>query len=312
MTTRFDAELDRWVQEGLIETGQASAIRSYEETRSDVEGRLALVAEALGYLGAALAVAAVVAVLGETWDAWPVAARLTIVTVIGVLLFACGWYLRDRQQGPLERLADVLLTGSVATAGWLAALIGTDVLDWSGEASGLLAGATLLSYGGWLWRLRCRPLELIAFSFGIALAAVTGAALLGADSGWVYGLIVWSLGVVWTALGWRETLTPATTAIVLGLLGVFLGAQLVAIDQPTAGSLLGLMSALVVIAVAVTGGSFLLLAMSSVAVFVFAPQLTTAVFGDTVAGPIALASLGLALVLVAIATVRAWERRNTT
>jgi hypothetical protein len=77
-----------------------------------------------------------------------------------------------------------------------------------------------------------------------------------------------------------------------------------------AGSLLGLASALVVVAVAVGSGRFLLLALGSVAVFVFAPQLTTAVFGDTVAGPIALASLGVALVIVAIATVRAWDRKN--
>jgi hypothetical protein len=77
-----------------------------------------------------------------------------------------------------------------------------------------------------------------------------------------------------------------------------------------AGSVLGLASALVVVAVAVGSGRFLLLALGSVAVFVFAPQLTTAVFGDTVAGPIALASLGVALVIVAIATVRAWDRKN--
>ena len=311
MTTRFDAELDRWVQEGLIETDQASAIRSYEETRSDVEGRLTLVAEALGYLGAALAVAAVLAVLGETWDSWSLAARLATVIVIGVLLFLCGWYLRNREEGPLERLADVLLTGSVAAAGWLASLVGTDVLDWSGEAGALLAGVAVLICGGPLWQVRRRPLELIVFSGGGAIAALAGAAVLGLETGWGFGLIVFFLGIAWIILGWQKLLTPASVAIVLGLLGVFIGAQIVAIDLPTAGALLGLVSALVVIAAAVASGDFLLLAMGSVAVFVFAPQLTTAVFGDTVGGPLALAGLGLALVLVAIATVRAWERKNT-
>jgi hypothetical protein len=310
MTTRFDSELDRWVHEGLIEEGQASAIRSYEDTRTDVEGRLTIVAEALGYLGAALAVAAVVMVLGEGWEEWTVAAQLALVAAIGALLFGAGWKLRHRQEGPLGRLTDVLFAGSVAAAGWLAALIGADVVDWSGEATGLLAGITVLVLGGWLWQGRPRTLELIALSAGGVLTALTSAALLGADSGWVFGVIIWSLGILWTILGWRTILTPVDTAIVLGLLGVFIGAQIVAADQPVAGSLLGLASALVVVAVAVARGRFLLLALGSVAVFVFAPQLTTAVFGDAVAGPIALASLGVALVIVAIATVRVWDRKN--
>src|SRR3989304_1563167 len=65
----------RWVDASLITSEQAEAIRAFEEVPAEPR-RVPLIAEALGYLGAALALAAGIVALGDSWQDLSDAARL--------------------------------------------------------------------------------------------------------------------------------------------------------------------------------------------------------------------------------------------
>ncbi|HEX9311548.1 MAG TPA: DUF2157 domain-containing protein, partial [Actinomycetota bacterium] len=59
--------LDEWVRASLITEAQADAIRAFEDRKAP-RASVALITEALGYLGAALAAAAAAVLVGRSWN----------------------------------------------------------------------------------------------------------------------------------------------------------------------------------------------------------------------------------------------------
>lgn len=307
MTNPFEDDLDRWVNAGLLDEESAASIRSHEQTRTDTGGRLSLAAEGLAYFGAALAASALLLGLSLVWSDWTALARIGLVAAGAIVLGLAGWRLSRETEPPLERLTDVLLGAAVVLAAWSAALLATEGLDASTATAGLAGGLVVTLLGWALWWVRRRTIPLVVACLGVALGSVALVELV-ADRDWLSGLVLWGLGAVILVAGWRRTIDPPRTAIVLGVLGTGLGAQVIAFDAEVAGALLGLSTMLALLALAIRNGSLLLLILGSLGVFVFAPQLVFTVLGDSAVGPMALLGLGVALIVVAIATVRTVDR----
>src|SRR5437016_661183 len=82
--------LGRWVAAGLITDDQAERIAAAEVVLAPVSRRRALVAEALGYLGAALTLVAGFATVELLWPGIPTGAQLACAAAGALALFLIG------------------------------------------------------------------------------------------------------------------------------------------------------------------------------------------------------------------------------
>ena len=188
--------LERWETRSLISRKEAEAIRAFERAEAGPARRVPLVTEALGYLGAALAMAAFVALALPRWTDLLPAWRLAILAVVTVLPLAAGWPMRANDEPATQRLAGVLWTLSAAgLAGFLTELLydregalsqilydqgsETDVVAWAPFAVGVGTGL----YARALQVLRpCAPLQVVVFA--ATLTGVAGAGIWAIDAGW--------------------------------------------------------------------------------------------------------------------------------
>src|SRR5919106_1694225 len=86
----LDRMLARWEARGIITAAQAENIRSLE-TSAASKPHVPLIAEALGYLGAALILSAAIALVNQFWDELPVAARIALLLAVTAVLVVAGW-----------------------------------------------------------------------------------------------------------------------------------------------------------------------------------------------------------------------------
>ena len=225
------AQLQRWTTDGLLSQEQATAIlaaervrvpRSAEPTRS---GRPAsVVVELLGYLGGTLAVIGAGLLAARFWPDLATWTRLALVGLVAAALGAAGALVPEQAAPALWRLRGVLWLGSSAAVAFFAVLLGTEVLNLSGEAVALLAGMVTAIHAGVLWWRRPRPLQQLACLAGLAVAAGAGVAVAGGNEAAV-GLSIWAVGMLWVLAGWHGLLPPTVVALVAGAIVVLQGAQ---------------------------------------------------------------------------------------
>lgn len=296
----LDDRLDRWRRAGLLTSEQAEAIRAFEEREND---RRSLVVEGVGYLGAVLAVAGAGAVLNETWERLPGGVQLAFLLLITGLLAGAGWLLHERAAPAQQRLTSVVWALAAAGGAWSVGFALAEFADASGDGVTVAVGLGGLVPAAAFQRIRPSPLQQTA----LALAAVTTAVgLLGVapgdlDARW-YGAVVWLLGGAWLAVGHADRLQPRTTALVLGLAGLGVGAQMMAVDAPWEpfGLTLGVVTAGAVLALGIAEQRPLFVVGGGVGALVFVPQLVFDLFGDTVGAPVALVVAGALLVGLAL------------
>src|SRR6185503_19069477 len=124
-----DAELrkhlDRWVAEGLIDTAQATRIETAETPAAGSRAtgsRAPMVAEALGYAGGVLAIAAGLYLVRDLWPNLSTGAVLAFAAAACAALGAGGAAVRATSDPALRRLRSVLWLLSTVS---LAAFAGT-------------------------------------------------------------------------------------------------------------------------------------------------------------------------------------------
>ena len=303
----LDRRLDDWVVADLISLSQADAIRAYERREAGGESRVPLVAEALGYVGATLAITAGGIVLGQYWDRFTDPAHQLVAALLTVLLIGAGWALRERSHPAIQRLVSLLWFLGVGALAWAVGLVAVESLGIEEAALGMTVGAAVAVAGGVLWRIRTRSLQLIAMTAGVLTFVVAALAAPDAFVGpFFFGLAIYGLGLVWVLLAWGEVLTPATTAAVLGFLGLGVGAQIMAVEDPWwwIGVLLGLVTAVGLVVGSVLARRVLLLAFGAVGIFVFVPELVFRLFADSLGAPITLLITGMLLVVAALGLAR--------
>jgi hypothetical protein len=89
-------QLARWTAAGLIDVGQVGRIEAAERERAVTlpRRRLPLVTEVLGYVGAVIAISAIVATVHQLWSHVPTAVVMAAAGVIAVGLLLAGAALR--------------------------------------------------------------------------------------------------------------------------------------------------------------------------------------------------------------------------
>lgn len=325
------ARLRTWVAAGLLEADQAARIAAFEGApeadvtgtsdpgaeavagrptgtagRADRSNRITL-AEAIGYVGAALALGAIALLLGELWRELLVGGRLALVAVLTAAVFGSALAVRDADSGAMRRLSGVLFTATVAGVGWFAAVIGDDVLSLPWDQAGVLVAASLLvaAVPLYLWRGGVL-LQLATLAAALATATTTlGLSPLPPDPIW-YGTTVTAVGLAWFLLAFGGWLAPRVVAEVTGAVVALVGTQIASFDGTRIASLgVGIVAAAALVWLAVHRDELHHLIVGAVALFVLAPQLVFEVFDDAIGAPAALLLTGLLLVLLAVGLGRA-------
>lgn len=286
--------------DGDQRTSQASGPASGPRNRTSI-------AEAIGYVGAALALGAISLLLGQLWADLLVGGRLALVGVLTIAVFGAGLALRGSPQPAMQRLTSVLLTATVAGVGWFVGVVGDDVLGLGWAAVGvtvgtgmlIVAAALYLWRGGALLQLATLGSALLTAGMSLSLSALTP------DPIW-YGLAFATLGAAWFLLATGGWLAPRALAEITGALAVLLGVQVAATDGRTGAVLAaGIVAAGGLVWLAVRRDQLRHLVVGALALFVLAPQLVFELFGDAIGAPATLLLVGLLLVLLAVGLGRA-------
>lgn len=273
--------LDEWVRAGLIEPEQAGRIRAHEEARHDRRPRLtvapnlavptgpSLVVEALGYLGGVIMLVGAGILVGLYWEDVPVALRLVLVAATAGALVGAGFVVPDRLGDAAARLRAVLWALAVAAALMFFTVLTADVLDWYDEKALVVIGPGTAVVAASLWWLRRTWLQQLPLLVALVLTALgVGGQLAGMDSSWP-GVAVWAVGAVWAGLAWADRLAPRVTGVAFGALASVFGSLTVGGD---AGILLGLLTAVAMVALALYGRSLPWLGVAALSTLWTAPR----------------------------------------
>ena len=297
-------KLSRWATAGLITEDQSKRILAYEAAAAkQEERRVPLIVEALGYLGGALAVIAVLILAQEFWADLELWGRLALLGTVTIGLLVAGWVLRDSPLEAIRRLAGFLWFFAVVGAGFSFGILSVDGFETGDETAMLVGSLAAAVIAFFLWRFRTQSLQQVAFAAGLWMALV-GLILVAEWPDEAYGLGLWALGTVWLFLTWGTLIRPVITGYALGGVASLIGVQLLAVDEQGWPLLLGVLVAGALIVASVTLRQIVLLALGSAGVFIFVPQVVFHYFGDSLGAPVALLISGAALIAGAVALAR--------
>ena len=305
--------LRRWVQEGLLTAEQAGRIAASERSRpADPHHRRGpVLAEALGYVGAVLAVVAVGLITARYWSELGAWGRVGVAVVAAGLLLATGAVATPVRGDAAARLRSVAWAASVASLALAAWVVVRDLLRWEREASALLvAGLCAAVYAGVLWAVHRRTLQVAALLLALVLAAGAAASEMTSGPGTQVGLAVAGTGAVGRALGWGGLLRPRRAALVLGAVAGMAGAITTIDEERDWGYLVAVGMAACLVGLGLLLHEVGLVVVAVVGSLTAVPAAVTHFFPGRLSAPLALLLVGLALVLVAVRVVR--RRRLVT
>ena len=304
----LDRMLRRWEASGIITAAQAEDIRRHE-TSARPKQRIPLIAEALGYVGAALVLSAALALAAQLWSDLPVAVRVVLLLAVTALLLFAGWSIRNSVEPAFRRLASFLWLAAVAGAGFLADVVASDALDIETGFS-IAIGTAMTSLAAVLWFQRKTAPQLVGVFGGTAFLIAGISDVLGGDD--PFGILLWAVGVIALISARLDLISPERTAHALSSIAILVGAQWAAFELFTDthgwGLALGLASALALQGLSVAWRSLVLLAFGSAGVLLFLPQIVDEYFGEAIGGTTALLVSGVALLAVALVAVRLRDR----
>jgi hypothetical protein len=313
----------RWTAAGLIDAAQASRIEQAEAGRTRPGGaaqapaapppavaganrRLPLVVEALGYLGAVIAIAAGIVAVRQFWPHVPAGAELAFAGVAAVLLLAAGIVVKTGGEPAFTRLRSVLWLLATASAASFVAVLAGRFGQLSGADTALLCSLTWASCAIPLWwRERSALLQLSMFGGLVALAESTIARLVTAPPLWEFGLVLWLMSAIWGVAAWRKYITPETAGLTASGAGVLIGASLTM--DTAAGVVLALATVAALLAAGVILRRVLFLGLGAVGVIWVVPHAVSRYLASSAAAPFAVAAVGLVLAAIAV-----WLARTRT
>jgi hypothetical protein len=302
-------QLERWTAAGLIDSDQADRIEAAEKERAAAlpRRRLPLVAEVLGYLGAVIAVTAIVITVHQIWKHVPLAAQLATAAVLSVGLLFAGAALRTDGDPAFARLRSVLWLLSTAGAAAFAAKLTHTYTHVTDTDVALAAAATWLACAVPLWwRTRSALQHLAAFA-GAAALVETGVDWIDPHAGnFASGISLWVFALGWGVAVLRGYLVPRAIGIFLSGVGVLAGA-IMAMEQP-AGVPLAIVTVAGLLAAGVLLHRVLLIGIGAVGTVYVIPDAAHRYVPGSVAAPLAVAAVGLVLLGVALWLAR--QRRK--
>ena len=323
----LDEQLTRWTAEGLIDAGQATRIAAAEAARLEPLGaavspdrpgterpvpapaarRAPLAAEALGYIGGALAIVAGFSVVPMLWPGIPTGAELALAAVAATAFWAAGAVLRTDGEPAFRRLRAVLWLLSTASLAAFVGVVAAQLWDLGATTAGLVTAAVVTVYAVLLWWRTRAVLQHLAMFAGTAVVAGTGIASLAPGSGaWGPGLAVWAVSVLWGTASHRGYLVPVTAGYVAAGIGLLTGAQMTM--QTAAGHGLALATVAGLLAAGVVLRRVLLLGLGAVGIVVMVPQTATRYLPTSAAAPLAVFVVGLSLLGLALWLAKSRKR----
>jgi hypothetical protein len=303
----LSTKLQAWRTEGLVTPEQAEAIAAFEAAQPEpTSPRRTLFAEAIGYVGAALAVGAVAMIVSNLWQELTTGPRLLLVGLLTLILAGAGFGLRNLARDPMQRLASVLFTGAVAGVGWFAAIVASEVGSLQDAEVGLAVGGAALAAALPLSLLRKRALHQLTVLVAIIVVAVSALSLpaMELDPIW-YGLTLSAIGAAWFALAFGGWLLPRSLGEVTGAALAILALQVTGRADQYWPMFLAVALAGGLIALAIVTDRLHHLVVGAIGLFILVPQLVFRLFGDALSAPAVLLIIGLLLVLLAVGIGRA-------
>lgn len=296
------ADLDRWVDAGLLSAAQARQIARWEldhrlqELPEQVDPvaaplgvgrtvvpvrphpaadppRRSVAVEGLAYLGGAIILAALILVLAGYWHLLSPAVRIAL-TAVGALILLIAGSLIPQSIGPLAvRLRGVLWLLSTAATMFLLVIV-VDQLNWTGGTSLLTVAFGTAAYAGVLWLLHRSPAQQVAAAVAIALVAVALGLQADQHQGVLVGVALAVVSAVWGVLAWRSLL-PGTGGSFAppGSAGLRDGSHTGSAVQRRLGMVLGSLGASVAAIILASGPDLPWLAVVPVALLVVAAML---------------------------------------
>src|SRR5919106_631937 len=222
----LDRMLRRWEASGIITAAQAEDIRRHE-TSARPKQRIPLIAEVLGYLGAALVLSAALALAAQLWSDLHVAVRMAVLLAVTALLLFAGWTIRNSVEPAFRRLASFLWLAAVAGAGFLADVVASDALDIETGFS-IAIGTAMTSLAAALWFQWKTAPQLVGVFAGMAFLIAGISDVLGGDD--PFGILLWIVGVVALISARLDLIAPERTAYSLSSIAVLVGAQWAAFE----------------------------------------------------------------------------------
>lgn len=272
------AALERWVEAGLLTEDQSTAIEAYESAAvsrpppwtgptpsTSVVGRLRstrvpVVAEALGYLGGALATVGLVLVVSRYWPDMTTAGRLALSGAAAALLGVAGLLVHEDADPALARLRSVLWLASTAAAALFAGVLAADGLGAdSPETIVASCAGAVAAVSGVMWGWRDRPLQQLVALAGAVVCIGASVAHVAAPG--PVGLSVWAMGAILLVMALREVTPLPWVTEVVGAVALIAGGGIASSDVDGVASawmgfglLLVVASAVLLVAIAVMPG----------------------------------------------------------
>jgi hypothetical protein len=308
---RLHEQLASWRAAGLLDADQVDAILAHEAASTDQlretgSGRPS-VAEAIGYVGAVLVLAAVGLFLGQVWAELTVAGQLALAGLVTVASAGAALGLARATTESLHRLVSVLMVGVVAGGAWTTSIVTLDVIGLRDDPSAVVISgvAVLLATAGYLWRPRALPqLTLLAAVLALCASLLT---LLPVDPEPLWAALpIAAVGGVWALLAAGGYLRPRVLASTAGSLVAVLALVVGSFgDHRSTSLVLATLVAAGLVGAAVASGGVHHLVVGAVGLFLAVPQLVVEWFGDAIGAPATLLLVGVLLVLLAVGLGRA-------
>ncbi len=295
----FARKLDVWVHEGLITAAQKEAIEAFEQRDTERDTATVSIAEALGYIGAALAFGALGLVVQGVWEQLVPLGRIGL-SLAAVLIFGASAYLlEDRPGETAQRLTSVLTAVTVVLLAVTTALVLDTNTDWYSPTQVALVAVVFAAAAGVSYGRRQRPLAVVVlFVSGLGLIAAALAQPIVTVNMFAAAMLFWVYALSWLLLAIGEWITPRRPALIFGAIGSVIALQVArAGSVPWAPLLLGILTAAGLVWFALRINDQVILVIAAITVFLFVPQLTFLVFADSLGAAGALFVAGLLLVL---------------
>jgi hypothetical protein len=252
------------------------------------------VAEALGYAGGVLAIAAGLYTVRDFWPNLSTGAVLAFAAAACVALGAGGAAVRTTSDPALRRLRSVVWLMSTVSLAVFAGTLADQVWGFGPASTTLVTATVSAAYGAALWwRTRAALQHLEVFA---SLAVLAGTAVARLDPGlgaWGPGLAIWALSVLWGVTVMRGYLPPGATGYVAAGIGVLAGVQLAM--QVAAGCALALATVAGLLAAGVLLRQAWLVVLGALGVLLVTPQITTRYLPMSAATPVAIFVVGVVL-----------------
>ncbi len=310
MATEWDrlaAALRRAVEASILSEEQAQAVLAAERARGVADGgRRQPLTEALGYLGAMLALSGAVTLAIQYWEEVPTAGRLGLLAAVAVATWVVGARIGDASAAALIRLRGALWFASSAAVAAFAGELASDVAHAGDAPIWLSAGAAGAVSAVLLWRLRDRPAQHLACLTGVLMAAGGAAGLAGQEG--AVGLAIAGTGAIWVVAGWRSLLPPPVLALVAGGVAVLGGAGVTVAEWSDAAPLLGLAAAVMFVAVGVGSDRTPLTVVGLAGAFGYLPWTVGHFFAGSLGVPLAMLLCGVVLLAVTLVVLRRSSR----